>query len=58
MKAILRWHVFVYLCTILGCFGYVFHVGPSNGDSQDEDDSFIIAYLQANGISIGLSPKE
>jgi len=56
----------------LGCFGDVLEiVGPSNGDSQDEDiepkgngalnihdDSSIFAYLQANEIPVGLTPKE
>jgi len=37
LEVVLRWHVFVYLCILLGCFGDVPQIRPSNGDSQDED---------------------
>jgi hypothetical protein len=55
----------------LGCSRDVPKARPSSGDSQEKDikpkgngvldihdDLFVIAYLQTNGISVGLTPKE
>ncbi len=71
LEVVLKWHTFVYLCTLLGCSKDVPKVRPSNGDSQEEDiepkgngvldthdDLFVIVYLQTSGVLVGLTPKE
>jgi len=35
LKAIPRWHVFAYLCTLLGCSGDLLQIGVDVGDSHD-----------------------
>jgi hypothetical protein len=71
LEVVLGWHASAYLCTLLGCFGDVFHSSMDNGDPHDvdmeskgngaldiHDDAPIIAYLQVGEIPIGLIPKE
>ncbi len=65
------WYAFAYLCTLLGCFGDVLQTSMDDGDPHDVDmelkgngaldvydDAPVITYLQANEVSIGLTPKE
>jgi hypothetical protein len=64
-EVILRWHVFAYLCTLLGCYGDVLHTKMDDGDLHDVDmesndngafdiydDAPIITYLQVGEILI------
>jgi len=64
-EAILRWHVFAYLYTLLGCYGDVLHTKMDDGDLHDVDmelndngaldiydDALIITYLQVGEILI------
>jgi hypothetical protein len=37
LETILGWHVFTYLCTLLGCFGDVSPINVDDGDSHDVD---------------------
>jgi len=59
LEAILRWHAFKYLCTLLGCHGDVPQTSVDDGDPHDVamelegngaldiyDDVPIITYLQ------------
>lgn len=43
LKGILRWHVYTYMCTMLGCFREVLQAIMNNGDSQEGE-------IQSNGI--------
>jgi len=58
LETLLGWHVFTYLCTLLGCYEDVPHINVDDGDSHDVDmeskgngaldiydDAPIIAYL-------------
>ncbi len=36
-EAVLGWHVFAYLCTLLGCFGDVPQTKSDSGNFQEED---------------------
>jgi hypothetical protein len=71
LETVLGWHVFTYLCTLLGCFGDVPPINVDDGDSHDVDmeskgngalsicdDAPIIAYLQVREVLIGLRSKE
>jgi hypothetical protein len=37
LEVIPKWHAFVYLCTLLGCYGDVPHINLDNGDRHDVD---------------------
>jgi len=71
LEVVLEWHAFAYLCTLLGCSWDVFQIRMDDEDPHDVDlkskcngvqdiydDAFIIAYLQAKKVPIGLTPKE
>jgi hypothetical protein len=71
LEAILGWHAFANLCILLGCFTDVPHGNMSSGNSHNNDDElegndalnihldlFIMAYLQASEVLVGLTPKE
>ncbi len=71
LEVVPRWHVYAYLCILLGCFGDVLQSSMDDGDPHDVDmeskdngaldiyeDAPVIAYLQIGEILIGLTPKE
>jgi hypothetical protein len=71
LEVILGWHASIYLCTLLGCSKDVPQTNVDDEDPYDVDMEFegngalniyddapIIAYLQTNEVSIGLTPKE
>ncbi len=71
LEAMLRWHAFAYLCTLLGCYRDVPQGNMGGGNSQSNDDEpkgnnalnvhlylLVIAYLQACAVSVGLTSKE
>jgi len=73
LEVILGCHAITYFCTLLGCYRDVAQISMKFecGDSHDAnmelegdgalniiDDAFIIAYLQASEVPIGLTPKE
>ncbi len=71
MDVILGWHTSTYLSILLGRSKDVFHNNMGNKDSHDleielegdgvldiYENALVIAYLQASGIFIELTPKE
>jgi len=71
LKAILRWHAFVDISILLGCFGDLPLNNTGNGNSHSDDDEpkgngaldihldlHVMAYLQACEVLVGLTPKE
>ncbi len=71
LEAMLGWHVFAYLCTLLGSSGDVPQGHTGGGNSQSDDDELkgnralnihldlpIMAYLHVGEILVGLTPKE
>jgi len=66
-----EWRAFAYLCTLLRCSWDVSQISMDDEDPHDVDieskcngaldiydDAFVIAYLQAREVPIGLTPKE
>jgi hypothetical protein len=45
LERVLRWHVYTYMCTMLGCFREVLQVIMNNMDSQEGETK-----LKNNGI--------
>jgi len=71
LDVVSEWHAFTYLCTLLGCSWEVSQISMDDEDPHDVDmeskcngaldiydDTFVIAYLQAREVPIGLTPKE
>jgi hypothetical protein len=38
LEVVLGWHVFAYMCTLLGCYGDVPQGNTGGGNSQSDDD--------------------
>ncbi len=45
LEGVLRWHVYTYMCTMLGCSREVLQAIMNNGDSQEGEIE-----LESNGI--------
>jgi len=71
LEVVPDWHAFAYLCTLFGCSWDVSQINMDDEDPHDVDmeskrngaqeiydDAFVIAYLQAKEVPIGLKPKE
>jgi len=71
LEVLVGWHVFAYLCTLLGYSTDVFQTSMDDGDPHDVDmeskgsgalyiydDALVNTYLQVGEVPIGLTPKE
>jgi len=71
LEVVLGWHVFTYMCTLLGCSKDVPQGNMGGGNSHNDDDEpkcinvmdihlnlLVMAYLHASEVLVGLTPKE